>query len=346
MFYYSVFGGIALFQEHPGVKPSMSFFLIIIPVLLAIIPVLAAFSLLQENRTSNEQRVSALEEEIQRLEEERDSLKEKISALEKEASALKEENTGFRQDIEEKDSKIEHLQEEKKEYEDRLKDMEEKLKLYGAAGITENKNQKVAYLTFDDGPSENTEKVLDILSKYKIKATFFVVGRQNMPERYKRILKEGHAIGNHTYSHDYSKIYSSVDAFFEDFDKLNSLLEAFTGQTTDIFRFPGGSHNTVSKSAGGSEIIKEIIEEASKRGYKYFDWNVTASDATLAGGMVPKETIVNNVLSGTKGRKNIIVLMHDAGSKDTTVEALPEIIEGLSAQGYKFGVLSKYVQGM
>lgn len=332
-----------MLQENTRTGPFIRLVLLLISVFL-MIPVVLMFGFLQESNASRQKEITLLKDEIVKLQNERKSLEKKISSIEKEAEDLKKKVTEYEEELEAKDSKIRELEEKNSTYEEILKDMEEKLKLYGAAGVTDNKNQKVAYLTFDDGPSINTDKVLDILKKYGIKATFFVVGKENMKDRYKRILDEGHVIGNHTYSHEYGKIYSSVEAFFEDVDKLNSLLEEFTGQTTEILRFPGGFHNTVSKAAGGSDIMQKIADEALKRGYKYFDWNVTSGDATVAGGVLPKDTIVKNVLSTTRNRKNIIVLMHDTASKNTTVQALPDIIEGLAAQGYKFGVLSKYVQ--
>ena len=336
-----------MLQENIFTKPYMRFVLLLIPVFLTI-PLILMLGFLRDN-ASRQEEIAVLKDEVVKLQSKIEILeneREKISSLEKEAEDLREKVAEYEKELEVRDSKIRGLEEKNAAYEETLKDMEEKLKLYGVAGITGNENQKVAYLTFDDGPSKNTDKVLDILKKYGIKATFFVIGNENMKDKYKRILDEGHAIGNHTYSHDYSKIYSSVEAFFEDFDKLNSLLKEYTGQTTEIFRFPGGSHNTVSNQAGGSEIIHSIVDEASKRGYKYFDWNVSSGDASVGGGVLSKDTIVNNVLSTTRNRKSIIVLMHDTAAKDTTVEALPEIIEGLAAQGYKFGVLSKYLQKM
>lgn len=200
--------------------------------------------------------------------------------------------------------------------------------------------EKVCYLTFDDGPStENTEKILDVLKKHNIKATFFVIYKDTEKEKamYKRIVEEGHTIGVHTASHDYEKIYSSVDAYLEDFNKISSHIENITGVKPEIFRFPGGSINSYNGA-----VYMQIVAEMTRRGYTYYDWNVGSGDASY--GTASKDWIVGNVVNGVaKGSSNII-LMHDTNAKDTTAQALPEIIERLSARGYRFDKLTKEVK--
>ena len=195
--------------------------------------------------------------------------------------------------------------------------------------IDEEQAQKV-YLTFDDGPSKNTEKILDILKQYDVKATFFVVGRtdEHSKEMYKRIVEEGHTIANHTYSHKYSKIYDSVDVFEKEIDKLNDLVYEVTGVRTKYLRFPGGSSNQVN-----SHGMEEFIELVEEKGYIYFDWNVVNGDATSTT-YTPRE-LRSNVLKGVKKHQNSVVLMHDAPNKTSTVEALPKLIEELQKKGYK-----------
>lgn len=195
---------------------------------------------------------------------------------------------------------------------------------------------KVCYLTFDDGPSDNTLLILDILEEYDVKATFFVIGAAKT-EYLPMIAEKGHAIGVHSWSHNYA-IYRSVDSFFSDFQKISDEISGKTGITPEIMRFPGGSSNTISKSYCVG-IMRTLTNEVVNRGYSYFDWNVSSGDATT--GYVPKERIVNNVLNGAKNKKTICVLMHDTAAKTTTVEALPEIIEGLIYQGFVFEVLTK-----
>jgi peptidoglycan/xylan/chitin deacetylase (PgdA/CDA1 family) len=144
-------------------------------------------------------------------------------------------------------------------------------------------NSKEIYLTFDDGPSELTPVVLDILYEYKIKGTFFVNGRKTNIgwDLYKRIVDEGHSIGNHTYSHDYSKIYTSEDSFVLDFKQLEDLLYEKVGVRPKIMRFPGGSNNTISKKCGSENLMKKLSESMKNMGYQYFDWNVDEYSDTL-----------------------------------------------------------------
>ena len=200
----------------------------------------------------------------------------------------------------------------------------------------EEKEEKVVYLTFDDGPSANTEKVLDILKKENVKATFFVTGN-NPKYNYlmKRAKEEGHAIGLHTYTHDYSRVYSSEKAFFDDLQKISDLVEKTTGERSKLLRFPGGSSNLVSaKYTKG--IMSSLTKKVKEKGYQYFDWNCDSTDA--AGNNVPVETLVKNAASGQG--KQINILMHDTDAKDTTVAALPKIIESYRNRGYTFQELT------
>ncbi len=198
---------------------------------------------------------------------------------------------------------------------------------------------KIAYLTFDDGPSSNTEMILDILKQNNIKATFFVNGHPDQKNIYLRMKNEGHTIGNHTYSHSYAKEYKSVDSFFLDVDNLNNYLLSIGIDKTNILRFPGGSNNTVSFKYGGKELMNDITKESIKRGYKYYDWNVSSGDA--AGSKVDKNKIISNVLDGSKGKNKAVILMHDSKVKITTVESLQEIITGLKSQGFIFDKITE-----
>lgn len=199
---------------------------------------------------------------------------------------------------------------------------------------------KVAYLTFDDGPSKNTLGILNILDRYNIKATFFVNGYASQLgiSTYKAITSRGHAIGNHTYSHNYSKIYKSVEDFAEDFNKLQNLLNSSVGIKPKIVRLPGGSNNSISCRYGGTTLMVEISKYLLNNGYTYFDWNVDSTDASVK--LQSKTKIVNSVLNTSKNKSSLIVLLHDNSIKTTTVEALPEIIEGLINQGFEFRSLS------
>lgn len=200
---------------------------------------------------------------------------------------------------------------------------------------------KVAYLTFDDGPSAQTEPILNQLARYGVKATFFVTGKDSESHKalYRRIAAEGHRFGNHTYSHDYSQLYRNPDAFLEDVRKLDRFLEETVGQRMDILRFPGGSNTRLGRRKGSPWIMPELVKRVRAEGYQYFDWNVTSTDAAQA--VQPKADIVSSVLSLARGKERIIVLMHDVSAKTTTVEALPEVIRGLQKMGFRFDVLNK-----
>lgn len=183
---------------------------------------------------------------------------------------------------------------------------------------------KKVYLTFDDGPSDNTEKILEILKETNTKATFFVIGHtdEHSKEMYRRIYEEGHTLAMHSYTHQYQKIYQSVNAYKKDMTKLYNLLYEITGQKPKFIRFPGGSSNTVSKVD-----MKNIILYTKKAGYTYFDWNVINGDAT--GQTLSDEQMINSVISGVKMYDTSVVLMHDCAGKEQTVRTLPTIIKKL-----------------
>ncbi|MCQ2455181.1 MAG: polysaccharide deacetylase family protein [Clostridia bacterium] len=200
---------------------------------------------------------------------------------------------------------------------------------------------KVCYLTFDDGPSKNTTKILDILKKNKVKATFFVIGTGNL-DLLPRIKKEGHAIGLHSNSHDYKKIYSSPTAFLNDLSAISKKVEKKIGIKVNIIRFPGGSDNLVSKKYKKG-IMKDLTKRLPKMGYSYFDWNVVSGDADRA--LMPTKNIINQSVNGAKNKKSVCLLMHDASAKTTTVNALPTIIKKYKAMGFKFDVITAETYG-
>ncbi len=200
-----------------------------------------------------------------------------------------------------------------------------------------NPNQKVAYLTFDDGPSAHTPELLNILKEQNVSATFFVMSTK-YPQYMKDIVEQGHAIGLHTYSHRYSEIYKSVDAYFKDLDRIAALVKEQTGQTTELIRFAGGSSNLVSRKYAKG-IMTTLAEEVAERGYRYFDWNCDSSDAV--GKNIPAVTLLKNVKAGVGNKKSVCVLMHDSDGKETTLEALPQIIEYLRDEGYVFATLEQ-----
>ena len=196
---------------------------------------------------------------------------------------------------------------------------------------TTSSGNKVVYLTFDDGPGAHTQQLLDILDKYNVKVTFFVTnvnsGYENM------IAKEaaaGHTVAIHSASHDYKKIYSSVDAYFADLNEMSDIIYAQTGQRPKPIRFPGGSSNTVSlKYCSG--IMTTLTKAVTDQGYKYFDWNVSSGDA---GGTTSTEEVYQNVVNGMKSHNVSVVLQHDI--KGFSVNAVERIIQWGLANGYTF----------
>lgn len=187
---------------------------------------------------------------------------------------------------------------------------------------------KVIYLTFDDGPGAYTGKLLDVLAKYDVKATFFVInsGYENM---LKRIVNEGHSIGIHSATHKYKTIYASEEAFFGDLEKMQEIIENCTGVKTYLMRFPGGSSNTVSAFNKG--IMTRLTAAVEEQGYRYFDWNVTSGDA---GETKDTNQVYQNVITGVQQREVSIVLQHD--SKSYSVNAVERIIQWGLDNGYRF----------
>ena len=193
--------------------------------------------------------------------------------------------------------------------------------------------EKVAYLTFDDGPSKTvTPLLLDLLKQENIKVTFFVLGSraQLYPDLIRREYEEGHYIANHGYSHIYGTIYENSQTVLDEYNRTRDIIKEILGNDYEghLFRFPGGS-------TGGR--YKEIKQEAKKlldeNGIACVDWNSLSSDAA---GAKTKEELIQNT-KDTVGQKNtVVILMHDAGDKILTYEALPDIIAYLREQGYTF----------
>lgn len=199
-------------------------------------------------------------------------------------------------------------------------------------------SQKLVCLTFDDGPSKNTPAVLEVLERYGVPATFFVIAT-GYNDEYLPLVRQareaGHQIALHSASHDYSAIYSSPAAYWEDIDLLRERLSPYVDPDgLTYLRFPGGSTNTVSHKYGGSGIMQQLIREAEEKGYEWIDWNVSAEDA--AGGDPDADQILANIRRDAEGRDLCVVLMHDTAKTDATVEALPAVIDWFRGQGYHF----------
>ena len=197
--------------------------------------------------------------------------------------------------------------------------------------ITPYKQGKVAYLTFDDGPDEkNTAAVLDILKQEGVKATFYVTGRnvRNFPDTAKRIFEEGHALGNHSYDHDYNRLYASVGNYIEEMEQADEAIYELLGVRPLITRAPSGRMGNFTKA----------YEDAiAANGYVEHDWNVSSAD-TAPGNPTAQDFIDN--ISGQAVTDCVIILMHSSGGHEETVKAVPEIIRILRERGYTFGVVT------
>ena len=200
----------------------------------------------------------------------------------------------------------------------------------------ESNGRKTVYLTIDDGPSEKTQAVLDILDRYGCKATFFVVGHN--PDYYhmiKEAYDRGHTIGLHTYSHDYAYVYSSTGAYFGDLAQIGQVVEEQIGYVPCFVRFPGGASNAISaKYCAG--IMSNLVSSVPAQGYQYYDWNMSVGD----GSEHTTDEIVGYATEPTE-LENIMLLCHDSATKQTTVEALPRIIEHYQALGYTFEAIDR-----
>lgn len=194
--------------------------------------------------------------------------------------------------------------------------------------------EKVAFLTFDDGPSSNiTPQILDVLKKEEVKATFFVLGAmvKANPEVLKREKEEGHYIANHSYSHVYPKVYANENKPLEEYNKTNKIIQDALGDNeyqSNIFRFPGGS-------VGGyyDKLKKKAKKKFKENGISSLDWNCLTNDSD---GANTKQAIMKNLKNTSKGKKSLVILMHDAPNKDLTAETLPDVIKYLREQGYSF----------
>ncbi|MDF9409188.1 MAG: Peptidoglycan-N-acetylglucosamine deacetylase [Pelotomaculum sp. PtaB.Bin013] len=222
------------------------------------------------------------------------------------------------------------------------------------AGKSQTEPAKYVYLTFDDGPnSYYTGIILDILKKYGVKASFCVIGNniEKNPEVLKRIVNEGHGVVNHTYCHDYDKIYASPKAYLGDLQKCNQAIVSLTGKNVRVYRAPGGD----------PKLNKETYNLLSREGYTSLGWNVTSAD-TDPNGATPEQiygNVANGVVKMEKMNKAPIILMHDGTeinrslsspgtatlnyikNRESDVAALPKIIEFLQAKGYSFAVVDE-----
>lgn len=198
------------------------------------------------------------------------------------------------------------------------------------------KDKKIVYLTFDDGPSSNTFDILDILEEMNVTATFFIVGSSITPEGEDALIRmanEGHTIGIHTYSHICDQMYCSVERFLDEYNTVYQQIYDITGQRANIYRFPWGSNNGYSKG-----IKDTLLDEMERRGFTCYDWNVDSNDSV---GRPTAYSIRHNVEKDLEAHDYPIILMHDSGINKLTVQQLPSIIKMIKDKGYEFDTLDK-----
>ena len=204
-----------------------------------------------------------------------------------------------------------------------------------------NPDGKVIYLTFDDGPERYTQELLDVLAKYNAKATFFVVNTgYNMKTLLNGIVDGGHGIGIHCNSHVYKDIYASEEAFFNDLYSMQKIIRDYTGVTTTMMRFPGGSSNTISRFNPG--IMTRLTQAVQDQGFQYFDWHWDSSDSnpSLFTGTDEEKAaqVVQNVINGIGNKQQVVILQHD--SFGYSVAAVEQILIWGLQNGYTFQALT------
>ena len=208
--------------------------------------------------------------------------------------------------------------------------------------------EKIVCLTFDDGPSGTTRKVLEVLAREQVPATFFVIAADNNREELPLVaeeLEQGHQVALHTCSHDYRRIYASPEAYWQDIKELRRALSPYIpAEELGWLRFPGGSTNTVSHRYGGSDIMERLKQQAGEMGYRYIDWNLCAEDA--AGGHPSPEQIIQNVVGDVGEKKTCVVLMHDTAATGNTAEALPGIIRWFRDRKFTFCTVEQMAEAM
>ena len=254
---------------------------------------------------------------------------EKVSIYNK----LKSEKNKLTLDIKEERNKLEQLDNKSIENINEKQALEKKIYDYQI-----KTNGKIVYLTFDDGPSEYTKDILDILDKYNVKATFFVTCSSYLEQYSKIILEKGHTLALHTCTHKYNYIYSSEQNYYDDLNNISNLVENYTGVKSKFIRFPGGSSNTVSRIIKG--IMSRLTKSVQEKGYKYYDWNIDSNDAAGAN----TEQIYSNVVGNLENNKRTeaMILMHD--TKSYTKDALESIIKDTLSMGYTFSNITEYTK--
>lgn len=248
------------------------------------------------------------------------------------AKAAREEALRIEKEMQ---AEAERKAEEERKKKEEARRKSDSLQVGVPVGTFEQGEEKVVYMTFDDGPSENTKKVLEILDQYDAKATFFVTGYNESCRPYiKEAYEAGHTIGLHTFSHDYAGIYSSTDAFFRDLEQVGNVVKEQIGFVPCYTRFPGGASNTISANYT-SGIMTQLTAQVPEKGYQYYDWNWNSGD----GANISAEEVYQNSIGCEENQ--IILLFHDSTYKQSTIDALPRIMDHYKERGYEFREITR-----
>ena len=301
-----------------GMRKDRDLKIVITIIILAIISIIVCVGLIlynRYNRAESVETVAGLEDPSNQnsamVGSDEDGKKENVDELEDDSESEQEEGIG------------ENKNDEKaQEFIDKINN------------IYNGEEGKRVFLTFDDGPTQEvTPHILDILDKYNIKATFFVLGNrvEMNPDLLKREYESGHYIANHGYSHKYSKIYKSATSVLSEYNKTEKAIQEALGNpnySSNLFRFPGGSH-------GGpyEKIKKKARTTLNENGIAYLDWSALTYDAE---GADTKKEILSNLKKTINGWDNVVILMHDSADKQITYETLEDVIKYLQGEGYAF----------
>lgn len=300
-----------------GKKKSQTLRNGIIGLVIMILMVLVVF--MSMNLAKSDEKADKYVQDMDKLKQEQDRLQKVSEDYESQVSAL--------------NSTISELESINEQYSVKNGELESIISQNGVKGQL-NEEEKVVFLTFDDGPSELTPQFLEVLNSYGVHATFFVTYQPQFEATYKQIAENGNSIQIHTATHDYDSIYKSVDAYVADFNQAYDYVCSVIDKKPVCYRFPGGSTNSYGKS-----IVRDIARTMEEKGFQFVDWNVSVGDGSAKA---TKESMVQKIMAESGGKKHIVMLAHDSGTKSETLAALPQIIEYYKENGYTFKVIDEY----
>lgn len=258
---------------------------------------------------------------------------QEVNAFEAEKENFGRASEDYESRISDLNNRISELESVNEQYSLKNSELESIISQNGVKGKL-SEEEKVVFLTFDDGPSDLTPEFLKVLNSYGVNATFFVTYQPQYEETYRQIIENGNVVQIHTATHDYNSIYASVDAYLADFNRAYDYVCSVIGKKPVCYRFPGGSTNSYGKS-----IVRDIARTMDDRGFQFVDWNVSVGDGNANA---TKDSMIQKIMTESEGKNHIVMLAHDSGTKSETLAALPQIIEYYKNNGYTFKVIDEY----